>query len=393
MVNLAPASIVGVRGGVLQRTRLWVELADQTVPTLQAATVGAAVADPTSPGGTLLPLSLGFSEAVGGASGGALSAADLQISLRPALAELVAVEAGTIDDYVDGVLGRRRRLQPADVAAAANHSLVLVVRCCAVVAADGADTKIDEEVWVAPRPGAVTDPAGNAAPAVEVLAGSWVGTKAGLGNDGGGGGTQAGEVESVAREEMGDEFPLIYLLLLLLIPCVCCCLLLLLCLLRKRRNKRPPAIQPIQGNDLLRMYLRQAMEQTEARKGDLGKEVLQPRSAALTLLTKVIDQAIAQKQTLSEAAADAIPTAPRCRPRSPPRSPTASKRSTARRPSRRRSSSHCSRRSRSTRRAAAPAPPPCRRSCCSKPSRAGTPTAPAPSATARRRRSGRRCWR
>ena len=131
---------------LLQRTRLWVELADQTVPTLQAATVGAAVADPTSPGGTLLPLSLGFSEAVGGASGGALSAADLQISLRPALAELVAVEAGTIDDYVDGVLGRRRRLQPADVAAAANHSLVLVVRCCAVVAADGADTKIDEEV-------------------------------------------------------------------------------------------------------------------------------------------------------------------------------------------------------------------------------------------------------
>ena len=35
--------IVGVRGGLLQRTRLWVELADQTVPTLQAATVDGAL--------------------------------------------------------------------------------------------------------------------------------------------------------------------------------------------------------------------------------------------------------------------------------------------------------------------------------------------------------------
>ena len=148
---------------------------------------------------------------------------------------------------------------------------------------------------MAPKAGAVTDAAGNAAPPTERLAGSWVGSVKGQQSEG------AEEVDTPAEEVIGEGPELIWLLLLLL-PCVCCfCLLLLVVLRRKRRKRQSGAVKPVVANELLRMYLTQAINNE-----DLTKEVLKPRSAALTLLTKVIDQAIEQKQTLTQAAADAL---------------------------------------------------------------------------------------
>ena len=148
---------------------------------------------------------------------------------------------------------------------------------------------------MAPKAGAVTDAAGNAAPPTERLAGSWVGSVKGQQSEG------AEEVDTPAEEVIGEGPELMWLLLLLL-PCVCCfCLLLLVVLRRKRRKRQSGAVKPVVANELLRMYLTQAINNE-----DLTKEVLKPRSAALTLLTKVIDQAIEQKQTLTQAAADAL---------------------------------------------------------------------------------------
>ena len=102
-------SLVGVRGGLMDPTRLVASLADLKPPQLEGAVLGTPTA--ADDGAILVPLELKFSEAVVGEAAAALAATDVQVELRPGTLQLLGVE------LADG----RRRL-----AASVKHSLYFV---------------------------------------------------------------------------------------------------------------------------------------------------------------------------------------------------------------------------------------------------------------------------